>query len=339
MTRVTFIVANETRPHLRRAFTLVELLVVVAIIGMLAGLLLPAIQAGREASRASACRNNLKQIGIALLNYESTHRHFPKGAEGRYDRKLAPTLMYGLSWWADVLPYLEQSDLADRLDRTGAWTGWVQLNPHNGELAHGFAPEFWFCPSSSIDHFATAGGFQLAAPSYVGISGASSHDGFPETRVSPCCRSDGEISAGGVLVPNTVIGPRRISDGLTNTLLVGEQSDFAYWQRFGTQMRIDGGYPNGWICGTNALGVPPNYGSSFSPSYNLATVRYGLNERRYELSGIYEDRGANNPLVSPHAGIVHLLYCDSSVHAVDDSMDVVVLKSLATRDECTMFAP
>ncbi len=338
MTRVTFIVENETRLQLRRAATLVELLVVVALIGMLAGLLLPAIQAGREASRAIACRNNLKQIGVALLNYESAHRHFPKGAEGRYDRMLSPTLMYGLSWWADVLPYLEQSEVADRLDRTGAHTGWVQLNPHNGELAHGFAPEFWFCPSSSLERFVTAGGFQLAAPSYVGISGATSHDGFPETRVSPCCRSDGEISAGGVLVPNAVIRSRRISDGFSNTLLVGEQSDFAYSQD-GQRWRIDGGYFNGWITGTNALGVPPNYGSSFSPSYNLATVRYVLNERRYELPGVYFDRGANNPLVSPHPGVVHLLYCDGSVHAAAESLEVIVLKSRATRDESTITTP
>lgn len=333
MTRVPLIVEGDRPSQSRRAVTLVELLAVIGILGVLVGLLLPAIQAARESSRANGCRNNLKQIGIALLNYESIHKHLPKGAEGRVDPKLAPVPMLGLSWWPEVLPHLEERGVADALDRTGAWTGWVQLNRHNGEVINGFAPAFWFCPSSSIDHFVTDDGFQVAAPSYVGISGATSHNGFLESRVSPCCRSDGEISAGGVLVPNMVIRSRKISDGLSNTLLVGEQSDFAYWQAFTKSMRIDGGYLRGWLAGTYAVGVPPNYGSSLAPSYNLATVRYALNERSYDLPGIYLDRGANNPLLSPHPRIVNLLYCDGSVHATMDSIDIVVLKSLATRDD------
>jgi prepilin-type N-terminal cleavage/methylation domain-containing protein len=316
----------------RRAVTLIELLVVVSIIGVLAALLLPAIQSSRESARAARCKNNLKQVGVALQNYASVRGSFPMGAEGRYDRKLAPTATFGLSWWADLLPFLEQAEVADQLDRRGAHTGWVQLHEHNGQLADGFAPAFWFCPSSSIEQLVTAGSFQLAAPSYVGISGATSHGGFPEHRVSPCCRSDGEISAGGVLVPNRVIRLREISDGLSSTLLAGELSDFAYTAE-GLPMRIDGGFPNGWIAGTNALGVPPDYGLPLLPTYNLATVRYALNEHRYNLPGVYIDRGANNPLVSPHAAVVHLLYCDGSVHATADSMDVVVLKSLASRDD------
>jgi type II secretory pathway pseudopilin PulG len=316
----------------RRAATLIELLVVIWIVGLMATLLLPAVQTAREAARASGCRNNLKQIGIALSNFESVHRHFPTGAAGRYDRSLSPTVMYGLSWWADTLPYLEQSDVGDQLDRTGAHTGWVPLNAHNGELADGFAPGFWFCPSSPIERFVTAGSIRMAAPSYVGISGATSHEGFAENRVSPCCRSDGEIAAGGVLVPNAAIRARQVNDGLAKTLLVGEQSDFVY-TKTGRPRRIDGAFVSGWISGSNALGVPPNYGSPMSPSYNLATVRYALNERRYDLPGIYDDRGANNPLVSPHAGVVHLLNCDGAVHSVAESMEVFVLKSLATRDD------
>jgi prepilin-type processing-associated H-X9-DG protein len=135
-----------------------------------------------------------------------------------------------------------------------------------------------------------------------------------------------------VLVPNRAVRLQEITDGLSSTLLVGEQSDFAYTAD-GLPMRIDGGYPNGWITGTNALGVPPDYSSPLFPTYNLSTVRYSLNERRYDLPGIYRDRGANNPLISPHAGVVHLLYCDGSVHAAADSMDVVVLKLQASRDD------
>lgn len=319
---------------MKRGFTLIELLVTISITGLLATLLLPAIQSAREAGRATGCRNNLRQIGLALTNYETAQRRYPVGAEGRYDRKLAPVIMFGVSWWADTLAYLEQSSVAEQLDRTGAHTGLMLLNAHNGELVHEFMPEFFFCPSSSVTRTVRVGDYRVASPSYVGIAGASSHDRFPETRVSRCCRVDGEISAGGVLVPNASLRGRRIKDGLSATLLVGEQSDYAY-DSLGQPKRIDGGYPAGWIAGANALRTPPNYSDFFSPSYNITTLRHALNERSYSLPGIYEDRGANNPLVSPHPGIVHLLYCDGSVHAANEATSIAVLKSLATRDEAS----
>jgi type II secretory pathway pseudopilin PulG len=319
--------------HLRRcAATLVELLMVIAITGVLCALLIPAVQQSRESVRVTTCQNNLRQIGVAILDYEAARGQFPMGADGRYEQSLSPTSMFGLSWWADALPFLEQSAVADRLDRQGRNTGWALLNTHNGEVADGFAPDVWFCPSSRIDRFVKSGDFFIAAPSYVGISGATSHDGFQENRVSPCCRSDGEISAGGVLIPNAAVRAGRISDGLAKTLLVGEQSDYAY-RPAGQTRRIDGGFALGWLAGSNAPGIPPNYGSRESPAYNIATVRYRLNEKRYELPGIYEDRGANNPLVSPHWQIVNVLLCDGSVQAFVDATEVVALKRLATRDD------
>jgi prepilin-type N-terminal cleavage/methylation domain-containing protein/prepilin-type processing-associated H-X9-DG protein len=318
-----------------RAFTLIELVTVIALLGLLVALLLPALQSARESSRATACRNNLKQIGIALTNYETVHQHFPKGVEGRFDSALSPASMFGFSWWARILPFLEQTNIADQLDRTGANVGYVQLNSHNGALANGFAPAIWYCASSPVEKFVSAGGYQIAAPSYAGISGATNEDGFPELRVSKCCRSDGQISAGGLLIPNAAIRLRHIADGLSNTFLVGEQSNYCYTNA-GQPKRTAAAFVNGWLTGTRALGVPPNYGDWLSPSYNLATVRYRLNERRYNLPGIYEDIGANNPLLSSHLGIVNLLYADGSVRASADSVDVQILKSAATRDEGTV---
>jgi prepilin-type processing-associated H-X9-DG protein len=323
---------------LRRAATLLELMVVMSIIGSMASLLLPATQMARESSRANSCRNNLRQIGVALLNYESVHKHFPKGAEGRFDRQLSPVNMFGVSWWADTLSYLEEGKIADRLDRKGANTGWAKLNTHNGKLADGFGPAVFFCPSSSVQQFVESGNYRIASPSYTGISGATDHDGFRETRVSRCCRSEGQISAGGILIPNATIGLRHITDGLSNTLLVGEQSDFAYTNT-GEPMTVGPAFYLGWLGGTYAVGVPPNYGSWLVPSYNLATVRYRLNEHRYDLPGVYLDHGANNPLLSAHPGVVNLLYCDGSVHSVNDSLEVDLLKSLATRDDGGTSAP
>src|SRR2546423_1085877 len=97
----------------QRAFTLIELIIVIAILALLVGLMLPAIQAARENSRATVCRNHLKQIGLALANYEAAYKHFPKGAEGRYDRALSPAPMYGFSWWPQILSFLEQGDLSE----------------------------------------------------------------------------------------------------------------------------------------------------------------------------------------------------------------------------------
>jgi hypothetical protein len=206
-------------------------------------------------------------------------------------------------------------------------------------MADGFAPEFFFCPSSTVERFVRVGDFQIAAPSYTGISGATNYDGYPETRVNRCCRSEGEISAGGVLVPNAVIGARQIADGLSHTFIVGEQSDFAYSEKKGGSLQIGSSFFLGWLAGTTELGVPPNYSDWLSASFNLATVRYPLNERRYDLPGIYRGGGANNPLLSPHPGIVNLLRCDGSVQSVDDSIAVDVLKSLSTRDNAGDVSP
>jgi type II secretory pathway pseudopilin PulG len=318
---------------MRRAATLIELMVVVSILGTLATLLLPATQQARESSRANACRQNLHQIGLALLQYESVHKHFPKGAEGRFDRQLSPVNMFGLSWWTDTLSYLEEADVADRLDRTGANTGWAKLNTHNGEVADDFGPSIFFCPSSPFEHFVKSGDYQVACPSYTGISGATDYSGLSQTRVSTACCHDGQISARGVLIPNATIRSGRIIDGLAKTLLLGEQSDFAYTDAGQPMVVGPGFYLGGWLGGTNAVGVPPDYGTDSAPAFNLATVRYRLNERRYDLPGVYLNHGANNPLTSPHFGVVNLVHSDGSVHAVDESMDLHVLKSLATRDD------
>jgi prepilin-type N-terminal cleavage/methylation domain-containing protein len=314
------------------AFTLVELMVVIAILALLVALLLPAIQAARESARGSSCRNHLKQIGLAFANYESIHRALPQGAEGRFDRTLFPATMFGFSWWVHILPHLEQSDVVDQLDRSGANVGWVQANRHNAAVANGFAPAFMFCPSSPVEKYVYAGTAQIAAPSFAAVSGATNDDGFEESRVSKCCRSDGQISGGGVEVPNAAIRLQQIADGLSKTLLAGEQSDFAYTQA-GQPKHVGSTFANGWLTGTRALNAPPNYDDWQMPSYNLTTVRYRLNEHRYDLPGIYEDTGANNPLLSAHPGIVNLLFSDGSVHCVDDSLDVTILKAAATRDD------
>ncbi len=102
-------------------FTLIELLVVIAIIGILIGLLLPAVQAAREAARRVQCQNNMKQIGLALHNYESTYRSLPWGAKGGW----------GQSWTTDILPFMEQSGLWENTPQ--GELGWATSNTLQGE--------------------------------------------------------------------------------------------------------------------------------------------------------------------------------------------------------------
>ena len=116
----------RTTPTRQNGFTLVELLVVIAIIGVLVALLLPAIQAAREAARRSQCLNNMKQLGLAFLNYESAKKEFPL-ATINPDTSLPPDLRPGINNWAPfILPYVEQGNLVVGYDLDEDW--WQEPN-------------------------------------------------------------------------------------------------------------------------------------------------------------------------------------------------------------------
>lgn len=312
------------RPLRWTGFTLVELLVVTAIIGVLVSLLLPTVQASREAARRGACQSNLRQVGLALLAYESTNSRLPVGA--------VRTKGFGHSWWVELLPYLEQQDVYQRFDRRGADGGWAVWHAKNGELVNGLLISTMWCPSSPLEPLLRVGYARVMAPSYVGIAGAASSEDFPETRVNRCCSPthDGEISAGGVLLPNASVRLREITDGTSQTLVVGEASDFAF--KNGLAFRIDGGNANGWIMGTHGAGTPPNFLSA-TPAWNLTSTKYPPNTRDYTLPGIETDHGPNNPLLSAHPGGVSALMLDASVTFLIDSIDLPTFASLSTRDD------
>ena len=110
-------------PKHRSAFTLVELLVVIAIIGILIGMLLPAVQAVREAARRAKCQNNLKQLGLAAHNFESANMAFPPGVVDD-DDNLQDALHTG---WVFLLPYFEQNNVADQYDMNSSWSSTTNL--------------------------------------------------------------------------------------------------------------------------------------------------------------------------------------------------------------------
>ena len=104
----------------RRGFTLVELLVVIAIIGVLVALLLPAVQAAREAARRMQCSNHLKQIGLGLQNYHDTFNAMPYGVRSRTAGVGNWTGTYGPSWYVSLLPFVEQKNLSDQMEQAAS---------------------------------------------------------------------------------------------------------------------------------------------------------------------------------------------------------------------------
>ncbi len=321
-------------------FTLIELLVAIVIIAILVSLLLPAVQQAREAARRTHCRSNLRQIGIALQNYHDVHRTFPIGCAHSSGAGFSPT-GFGPSWWVGLLPYLEQSSLFNKFDTETPNNGWAVTSPTNGQAANGVIVSAMHCPSSPLDTSVNVGGFRISLPSYVGISGATSEGGFSETRINPCCITDfnsGLIAAGGVLIPNNIVRIRDVVDGTTSTICVGEISADAV-DSLGNRFNITAGYPSGWFTGTNSSGTPPFFRNPFSaifpppPCYNLTTVRYPPGTNNYDLPGVHENHGANNPLLSAHDGGIFCLFTDGSVQFISDSIDMTTYRRLATRDD------
>ena len=138
------LVKPEVNSTFRGAFTLVELLVVIAIIGVLVALLLPAVQAAREAARRTQCQNNLKQLALGVLNYESANKVFPPSGqwgEGVPGKEFNSTGDIYANWAALALPYLEQQTIYDAIDHT------VPMTHPNNRVARGTRLSFMECPS------------------------------------------------------------------------------------------------------------------------------------------------------------------------------------------------
>lgn len=215
----------------RQGFTLVELLVVVAIIGVLVGLLLPAVQQARESSRRSACSNHLKQQGLGLLVYHDSFGTFPPPHKGP---TVDPFRQEGWSWNAMILPAVEQQSLFDALNPNGRTAKVaVDATPTDADLLQVFQTSVstFRCPSDAApaiqDRSGSArlvgfnGKLKPAVGNYVAAnnSGSSSRNG---TSFNPANQADGIFHSAN---QGTPIG--KITDGTSHTILLGER----VWQR------------------------------------------------------------------------------------------------------------
>lgn len=272
----------------REGFTLVELLVVIAIIGILIGMLLPAVQQVRGAARRITCANNMRQMALAGLNFESAYQRFPAGSmhEGTRNNRVDP----GWGWKAQILPFMEQNNLADNFDfnlqmRDASHVDWLVTK----------VPTF-FCPSDSeLDDvlFESGGSVVQTRTNYVGNGGGflNSFRGWGTSGLYSCLFGR---------TPTKEFHGRKIaeiSDGTSNSFFCGEVLKYNFnWDAtaFGYNRK------NGLICHTlsqmrsgDGLLNPPDEAS-------IAILR--------------------NSFSSNHAGGMNFVFCDGSTHFINDSI-------------------
>ncbi len=209
--------------ELRRAFTLIELLVVIAIIAVLVALLLPAVQQAREAARRVQCKNNLAQIGLAVMNYEMAHGVLPPGSVNQTGPIQSTPEGYHMSWIAQILPNIEQRAVYKAIDfNAGAYDQAATVSSVVMATFH--------CPSSSEN----LSGASVSFTSYAGCH----HD-----EESPI-----DTDNNGVFFLNSSVRFKDVIDGASNTVFVGEKQG------------LDNGLS--WLSGTRATlrntGVGPN---------------------------------------------------------------------------------
>jgi prepilin-type N-terminal cleavage/methylation domain-containing protein/prepilin-type processing-associated H-X9-DG protein len=327
-------------PPYRKAFTLVELLVVIAIIGVLIGLLLPAVQAAREAARRSSCSNNTKQLGLALHNFESSYKRLPPGSANNMPPfGKAATQQWGASWMVYILTHLEITASQwpfNKQYNDGSTTGPRRLV---GDLAG--SPQFsvFRCPSSDLPRVclaATSPGTMI--PDFASIAGHVDGFGGQTVPASDWTAVYGVHARNGVMSYNSQVKFKSITDGLSKTMMVGEVS--APVMNGTVERDWRPGVHHGFAMGCNGSAdnseTLPNNGNG--RAFNTTTIRYRLNTKQ-SFSGSCGSQGVclnasnNHPLNSRHPGGVHVLFADGATKFVNDSVDDAVLANLAAKSD------
>lgn len=302
-------------------FTLVELLVVIAIIGVLVSLLLPAVQQAREAARRSHCKNNLKQLGLALHNYHGTHNTFPPGALGNIPNTTAASWCTSSSsnrgrapWTVLILPFLEQDALYSQFRCEEDFTTW-QTSVHtgfDGSAANRTAWETvlnaYKCPSDPVS------GAEPVAGNYRGVQG-----GYDST-TGYCGTSGRKFYTNGVLYVHSKTRFGDVVDGTTHVLLVGE----SHYNT--TTANTSNGSYLGWASS-------PNLNNGSRHAINLCAADGGINS-----APVNPERQDPRDHQSHHFGSYHQGGClfvmaDGSVHFLSETMDVSTFRSLGIRND------
>ncbi|MEM1063263.1 MAG: DUF1559 domain-containing protein, partial [Planctomycetota bacterium] len=335
----------------------IELLVVIAIIAIIVALLLPAVQQAREAARRTACKNNLKQLGLALHNYESAFGTLPPGylyTPGSDFHTLSagedPVANHqGLAWGSMVLSFLEQDALYDTIDLDLPVFDAANLAPREQSLAVFLCPSDAFSqgrfvdrgPSGSPENYAMASYAANWGPASGRVEASNPAADPPEDIIvnldqTPDPGSEGVNApfpaAKGVFFRNSRIRLRDVTDGLSNTVALGERTNGPITDSsgnlIGTSPHPD--FENAWFAAVRDVSVPDDdhghmvlFDGEFAPN----SPRPNVNTLSYDDVGL--DRG----LSAPHTGMCQFVLLDGSVRAVTTSIDLGLYRNLCQRDD------
>jgi prepilin-type N-terminal cleavage/methylation domain-containing protein/prepilin-type processing-associated H-X9-DG protein len=294
-------------------FTLVELLVVIAIIGVLVALLLPAVQAAREAARRSQCSNNLKQMALAMLNYEDTFKSLPPGRVGCDGAGVAQCVGFnsgvgtlGFSGFVSMLPFIEQSALHNGINYAEFPWGVGSPTPTGGNrILIESRPKFMVCPSDNSKPSVSSGGLNVATGSYGLVGGTK----------GPPNGNDIKFYNDGMFVYRSTFRLADVTDGTSSQFLLGETLN-----NHGQAKNGDAISPNMWTTGSR-----------------FQTLRTTLNPvNTIPGGGTIDTTGgqkSNAAFGSLHPGGAQFAFVDGHVSMIINNINLVTYQRLSMRGD------
>lgn len=349
MVSLGFILDNNMK-KVKSGFTLIEILVAITILSTLIGLLLPAVQSVRESARRITCLNNLKQQGLAIINYESANRKLPLG--GFLSKPFIngiktgnPPHSHGHSWMLAILPYCENGNLFQSLDLTGTYFNHTGLitnagNLHNRSILKNIPIEMYWCPTSTLDKW---GWIEACLPHYAGVAGACDQNlmnKYPDMFTETTTQSHGGIigwgirSSTGIMISEMSMDRKRrqsikyrnITDGISKTIMVCEQSGVLVSSIDKSEVSENSSHSHGFCIGPEG---------NEKRDWNITTIRYGVNDNDWTKEGIggWGIYGQNKPMYSMHNNIVCCLLADGSVRVFKDDTNLQILFNYCNRSD------
>ena len=305
----------------RQGFTLVELLVVIAIIGILIGMLLPAVQQVREAARRIQCGNQMRQLSLAMHNFESSNQHFPSGVQTRPGAFDSARRQPGLNWHVLVLPFIEQdplftvvNDVSDRLSNPRA--------VYESDVVLEVIPNFICpsCPMGDLNDVRPAFGDEIFAgkSNYVGIWGTEV-DGNSDYNVLADDEDVWDPSTySGILFINSETGFGEIQDGTSNTFIIAER-DGAPLDGLDSQ-------------GRPAIRAAATWCATQQAQWSNQCLGPVSRELNYTINTIeVNDPSKWNAISSQHPGGANFGRADGSVQFVNDTIGGDAYEALGTK--------